>query len=114
MCKQGYGFVCRSNKCMCSNDPRTLWSTDLNKCIQCPAGWIILNGRCYKIITFLVDWTSAKIACSNMGGYLLVCNSQDEFNNLLDLFNTYGIGTSWVCFIIKDFLSLLSYLKTKS
>lgn len=87
MCVQGYSFVCVSGRCLCDTNPRVFWSSDHNKCITCPVGWDITNGRCYRKYTTALTWSAAKTACIAQGGYLLISNNQNEFNNLLNYFS---------------------------
>ncbi len=75
---------------------KRFWSTDYQKCIQCPNGWQIYTGTCYYTDSRIVTWQQAQNICSGVGGSLMIINSEYEYNLLLNFYAASGAGRVWV------------------
>ena len=50
----------------------------------------------YRLFIEDVSWTEARDRCAEMGGYLVVINDKDEFDKVVALAETYGMGMVWI------------------
>ena len=50
--------------------------------VECPNGWINMQGSCYKLSSKALNWNAAKFACEALGSNLVVINSQAELQAL--------------------------------
>ena len=89
------------------NSYRT-WSSDLNKCLNCPSGFTVSNGHCYYVSTGFSTWSAANSYCTSVGGYLMVLNTNSERDLLVSYYNSVGgvdlYVNSFELFIKKKFI----------
>ena len=50
---------------------------------NCPGGWTVVDGKCYKAVTQKASWDTAKHKCSEMGAILAEPRSSGENNALV-------------------------------
>ena len=56
----------------------------------CPSTWIQWGGHCYNATGQALNWAQAKEECVQMGGRMVVPQSEDETQFLLQLLQGYG------------------------
>lgn len=91
----------------------------LNKCTNCPTGFSFSNGKCLKISTDSLNYSSATRECAKQNARLAMANSEAKFYYLQSL--AYSSSRFWVdefqiklthffWLIIISFLSLVHVL----
>ncbi|MBO5496958.1 MAG: C-type lectin domain-containing protein, partial [Oscillospiraceae bacterium] len=50
----------------------------------------------YRVVWSDASWTQARDACVEMGGHLVVINSQEELNQVVALLNAEGLTRAWI------------------
>ena len=79
-CSVRFGYVCKKFKGALPTPvpPTTPWTG------YCPAGYHMLNDRCYKVFTDKLQWGKAFEKCRNIGpGYTLASIRSDVENGKL-------------------------------
>ncbi|XP_045572355.1 C-type lectin domain family 4 member M-like [Salmo salar] len=68
----------------------------INICLKigkpCPEGWRLLGSSCYFLSTQMKTWEESRLDCLNRGAYLVIINSLEEQQFLLDVNKRGWIG----------------------
>ncbi|XP_039608886.1 C-type lectin domain family 4 member C-like [Polypterus senegalus] len=67
------------------------------QCAFCPKSWLLFNTKCYYFSTNRLTWKDSRDFCTSMGGHLVIIESEEEQNFLLNKTakttdNSYWIG----------------------
>ncbi|XP_030053321.1 C-type lectin domain family 17, member A isoform X2 [Microcaecilia unicolor] len=68
-------------------------------CQECPLGWLLFRGSCYKFSTTAKDWEGARISCAESNSHLAIINSLEE---QYFLSNSTNSKDSWIGLSDKD------------
>uniref|UniRef100_A0A8C4T6H5 C-type lectin domain-containing protein n=1 Tax=Erpetoichthys calabaricus TaxID=27687 RepID=A0A8C4T6H5_ERPCA len=54
------------------------------QCAFCPESWLLFNTKCYYFSTNKLTWNKSRDFCTSMGGHLVIIESEEEQNFLLN------------------------------
>ncbi|XP_014881082.1 ladderlectin-like [Poecilia latipinna] len=65
---------------------------------NCPSGWTLIQGRCFKYIPRRLTWGKAERNCISMGGNLASVHSSEEYHEIQSLIMraTYAMKVTWI------------------
>ncbi|KAL1256001.1 hypothetical protein QQF64_014062 [Cirrhinus molitorella] len=75
------------------------WTQNLSKALNdsaCPKDWEYHAGKCYLFSTNKLNWTDSRDACISDGGHLVIINSRDEQEFLIDIVGSKYKEDFWI------------------
>ncbi|KAG2458703.1 CLC4E protein, partial [Polypterus senegalus] len=66
------------------------------KCVFCPESWVPFNTNCYYFANDTKTWADSRDNCTSMGGHLVIIESQEEQNFLLNKTRSKTVKSHWI------------------
>ncbi|XP_039598859.1 C-type lectin domain family 4 member E-like [Polypterus senegalus] len=66
------------------------------KCVFCPESWVPFNTNCYYFANDTKTWADSRDNCTSMGGHLVIIESQEEQNFLLNKTRSKTDKSHWI------------------